>query len=344
MHKKVLLCFLPISLLCLSACGTQQYEYKDYGLKLNFRENFKILQLNDIHLANKDDAERQLKHLQKLVDWANKDNKVDLIVLDGDVFTFAEKTTVYRVFNWLDSTKINWTLTFGNHDEQGYYPITWVTSTLNALNEKRLSKNESYCVFKDCQYDGVTGNANFYINLMEGDVAKYQVIVMDSNRYNFGSYIGYDWIKDNQVDWYRDVVTKSKVGANYVPNVMFFHIPIPEFKLAKENATQTGNWVVKNYGPGEGIASPKMESSELYKAMKEYGATKGIFVAHDHENNWATMYEDILFSFGVNSTDRIYYADGLIGCQTITIKNDLSLELHQAFHANYESEEVIQYV
>ena len=44
-----------ISLLALSACGTKDYKPQDYILEMNYKDDFRILQLTDIHLSDKDD-------------------------------------------------------------------------------------------------------------------------------------------------------------------------------------------------------------------------------------------------------------------------------------------------
>ena len=52
-----------ISLLALTACGTKKYQPQDYILSMNYKDDFRILQLTDIHLSDKDDQQTQFKFM-----------------------------------------------------------------------------------------------------------------------------------------------------------------------------------------------------------------------------------------------------------------------------------------
>ncbi|MCQ2086756.1 MAG: metallophosphoesterase [Bacilli bacterium] len=332
MKNKFIKIFAPLSALILTSCGTKTYDAKDYILEMNWKDNFRILQLNDLHIGNKDDQQLQFDFVDQTINDAN----ADLIVLDGDVFTFADRVTAKRVFKWMDSHKIPWTVTWGNHDEQCYFSIDWVTGYLNDLNDS----DDSYCIFKDIQDDDVMGNANFAINLMKDGHVKEQLIVMDSNRYNYGkykdydSYVGYDAFHDDQVEWYEKIVkyTTAQNGGTVVPSLAFFHIPFPEYDTAYSLYLEGSSEVelVHAQSPltGEGVACP-MINTHMFEKMVELGSTNGTFVAHDHKNNWAVKYKGITLSYGVNSTDRVYMDKNLLGGQVIEVKDDGSFELTQ---------------
>ena len=193
--------------LSLSACGgSKTYQPKDYVLELNYSSNYRILQLTDVHIGDKDNT----KLHYDFMDLTIKDANPNLIVITGDVFTYASKGTAKDFCSWLDSHQIPWTLTFGNHDEQCWFSIDWLTGYLNELNEKRIKDGSSYCVFNDLQDDEVQGNSNFAINLTNGGHVFEQLIVMDSNRYNYNGYFGYDYFHQDQIDWYINLVTETK--------------------------------------------------------------------------------------------------------------------------------------
>ena len=231
-----------ISLLALSACGTKEYQPQDYILEMNYKSDFRILQLTDIHLSDKDDKETQFKFMDLLYQDANNP---DLVVVTGDLFTFAGKDTAKSLLKYFDSKKIPWTVCFGNHDEQCYVSVDWLTET--------LSKYGSYCMFKDLQDDKVNGNCNFVINLKDGGKVHDQLFIMDSNRYNFNfSQLGYDCFKEDQINWYSDIVeyTKKQNDNAVVNSLMFYHIPLPEINAAwdeaKANNTVCLSCVVNN--------------------------------------------------------------------------------------------------
>ena len=210
MKRNILLKVAALLALSLSSCGTKHYEPKEYILELPWQENFRILQLNDIHIGNKDDQQLQFDFIDLTIE--DERAKPNLIIICGDLFTFADKVSAKRTFAWLDSHKIPWTVTWGNHDEQCYFSIDWVTNYLNDLT----NSDDSYCVFKDIQDDDIMGNSNFAINLMKDGKVKEQIIVFDSNRYNFGqykdydSYTGYDAIHDTVHEMARDEARHGK--------------------------------------------------------------------------------------------------------------------------------------
>ena len=124
-----------ISLLALTACGTKKYQPQDYILSMNYKDDFRILQLTDIHLSDKDDQQTQFKFMDLLYKDANNP---DLVVVTGDLFTFASKGTAKSLLNYLDGKGIPWTVCFGNHDEQCYFSVDWLTETLTKFGSKGI--------------------------------------------------------------------------------------------------------------------------------------------------------------------------------------------------------------
>lgn len=331
--KKIILTILTVSLCVAMLCGCSykkvRHKPEEYILETEYKKDFKILQLNDIHLANKDNRREQYDFLDGTITMADP----DMIIMCGDLFTFADRTVAKELFAFMDSYGIPWTLTFGNHDEQCYFPIDWVTGVLNEYG--------SNCLFKDIQDDDVFGNANFAINLMDGNEIKKQIIMIDSNRYNYGEYIGYDYIKQDQIDWYERLVdyTTKENGGEVVKSLAFFHIPLPEFATAWDEVQQGGSKDTEYIygGQGEPVSCPKVNSG-LFDKMLELGSTEGIFVAHDHVTDFIVKYKGIILSYGVNSTDRIYYDDNLLGGRVITIHEDGSLDFNDITHSYEEVE------
>ena len=65
--------------------------------------------------------------------------------------------------------------------------------------------------------------------------------------------------------------------------------------------------------------------------MLELGSTNAIFCAHDHKNNYAIEYKGIILSYGVNSSDRVYWDSDLCGGQLNTIQDDGKVTMKQIF-------------
>ena len=335
--KKGLFIFPGILAMSLTACATGvKHNISEYIKELDYTSNNRILQLTDIHLGDQDDFEKHFKFMDLTINEANP----DLIVVTGDLFTFASKSTAKRLFSYLDSKGKPWTVTFGNHDEQCYFSVDWLTSLLNNYG--------SNCVFIDKQDDNVQGNANFAINLMktEGGVRKIheQLIIMDSNRYYFGSYMGYDYFKQNQIDWYKELVnyTTEQNGGVVVPSLMFYHIPLPEVYDAWDKAQDGSGDAILKYGErGEDPCSPDFNSG-FFKVIDELNSTTGMYFGHDHINNFIVTYKtpevDIDFAYGIKSTDRVYYGDSMLGGRVIILKDDHSVEYQHIYHTYAEVE------
>ena len=324
--KKRICCaaLLACLLLGLASCGRTEvrHDSADYMLSLPYRDDFRILQLTDIHLGNKDNRAAQYPYL----DLTIRDADADLILLDGDLFTFADKTVAKELFAFLDGYGTPWTVTFGNHDEQCYFSIDWLTSYLNDFG--------SHCMFRNIPDDDVFGYCNFAIDLRRGGTPFEQIIIMDSNRYYCGDYWGYDFIKPDQISWYERMVedTASRNGGETVDSLLFFHIPLPEFADAWEAARNGDPDAVLEYGEkNEDVCAPE-HNSGLFNKILSLGSTRGIFVGHDHINNYRVLYHGVYLSYGINSTDRIYYEDGMLGGQVITVHPDHSLSFDPIYH------------
>ena len=321
--------FLPlvfVTAFSLTACGGKSYNPSDYIVgTLPYRDGFKILQLTDIHMSDKDDQDLHYAFMDKLITEAKEDpdhtGQVDFMVVTGDLFTFASRDTAKRLFKFLDSYDIPWTVVFGNHDEQTYFPVDWMTSYLNNFG--------SNCMFKDLQDDKVQGNCNFAINVVDGATVKKQLIFMDSNRYYFGSYMGYDYFKQDQIDWYEKMVNETPVDS-----LMFYHIPLFEINEAYDTGTRVFDGRNGNDGKREKCCPPD-ENSGFFSKIKTLGHTKGMFFGHDHINTFEVDYEGVKFCYGIKSTDRIYYDEDLLGYQTISLEGD-NINVRRYWHTYAE--------
>ena len=121
MKKKGLLLFSSIVALCLTACN-KGHDAGDYVLELDYTKDYRILQLTDTHIGDKDNT--QLHY--DFIDLTIKEANPDLIVITGDVFTFASKGTAKEFLKFIDDHGVNWTLVFGNHvylDQQYLIPF-----------------------------------------------------------------------------------------------------------------------------------------------------------------------------------------------------------------------------
>ena len=351
--KKGILLFPSIAAMCLTACAGVKHEVKDYILDLNINHagDVRILQLTDTHIGDKDNTKLHYDFMDLTINDAKKDG-LDLIVVTGDVFTFASKGTAKEFFKWLDGHDVPWTLTFGNHDEQCFFSIDWLTGELNKMNKKRVESNgkDSHCVFYDIQDDDIQGNSNFAINLKrEGDIIE-QLIIMDSNRYNYNGYFGYDFFKQDQIDWYSSLINYTRDtlnGGTIVPSLMFYHIPLPEVNNAWADASK-GDVAGVEFIQPRGDNIPKGQQNEdpcnpdpdhdlgFYKVIEAAGSTHGMYFGHDHINNYIVDYHGIHFGYGVKATDRVYANDNLMGGRVINLHPDHTVDYEDYYHTYAE--------
>ena len=87
--KKALI-FLPVVATLLGGCvGTKHYGAEKYMASVYWdttSSEYRILQLSDIHLSQSDNHEEHFA----LIDRTIKAAKPNLIVLNGDIFTYAD--------------------------------------------------------------------------------------------------------------------------------------------------------------------------------------------------------------------------------------------------------------
>ena len=340
MKRKSLLLFPAIFTMSLTACASNvHHDISEYiAGSLQYTANFRILQLTDVHLGDKDNLDTHFKFMDLTIEEAHP----DMIVVTGDLFTFASKHTALRFFDYLDSKEVPWTVTYGNHDEQCYFSVDWLTSKLNKLSEDA----NSHCIYKDIQDDDVQGNANFAINLMIGDTLFEQLIVMDSNRYDFKTMY-YDYFKPNQIEWYKKMVEygRSLTGGALAKSLMFYHIPLPETQQVWD-MLQEGNAEVTNvpfkvngvdqYGTlEEDVCCPDYNSG-FFKVIDDLDYTTGMYFGHDHVNNFIINYKGVDFAYGVKATDRVYYGESKLGGRVITLHPDHSTSYEDYYHTYAE--------
>ena len=92
---------LPMVALLLSGCiGKKEYPAEDYLLETSWgeKEEYRILQLGDIHQSQSDLHEDHFKVMDRTIEAS----KPDMIVLNGDIFTYADKHVVKKVFKYFD--------------------------------------------------------------------------------------------------------------------------------------------------------------------------------------------------------------------------------------------------
>lgn len=262
-------------------------------LKFNANGKFKIVQFTDVHyIADDPRSAVAIERIGEVLDA----EKPDLVVFTGDVIYGkpAEKS-MCAVLNLVSERKYPFSVTFGNHDD-----------------EQGLSREELLKIIQripgnlTASAEGVSGVTNFVLPVKSSDgMRDAEILYMfDSHSYSQIKGIGgYDYIDFDQIQWYRDNSRKytASNGGMVIPSLAFFHIALPEFCQA----------VVGESVPFFGIRKEKvcapLLNSGLFASMKEMGDVQGVFVGHDHDNDYAVMWQGILLAYGrYTGGDTVY--------------------------------------
>lgn len=212
----------------------------------------------------------------------------------------------------LEAREIPWLIAFGNHDED-HTPKTGVNET--ALLQHYMSYLHNINRPGPAGVHG-TGNMHVLIHGSTTDDPVFNVWSLDSGRYSpdtIGGQLveadglpGWDIIRPDQVAWYYH--TSKNLEERYgtpIPALAFFHIPLQEFHLMWEN--REGHNVV---GEKNEDVSAGPFNSGLFAAMLDRGDVRGVFVGHDHVNDYVGDYFGIRLGYAANAGFGTYGLDG----------------------------------
>ena len=318
-------------------------------------DDFKILQLTDIHLGggviSYDKDIKALNAVYKLIDYT----KPDLVIVTGDLtypvglssFSFNNTAPVAQFAAFMRNTGVPWAFTYGNHDTESY-----AASNKQTLDE--LYKSLSYKTSRNLLYpyiqptvngEKIMGRNNQLIELRNADGTLNQAIfLIDSNAYT-GGFNKYDYIHDDQVEWYKNEVIRLNLEERKtISSLAFFHIPLQEYKTAYDLYLNNSSEVKYYFGSNDEKIAKKVSASEypskLFDVAKRLGSTKALFCGHDHYNNMSLDYKGIRLTYGM-SIDYLV-EPGIArdtmqrGATLITTHIDSSIDIEQVPLASIE--------
>ncbi len=292
---------------------THQIDYDDktgvYTIVSN-DDDFKILQLTDIHLGGSTaSADKDLKALDAVYTLI-KYTEPDLVIVTGDLvfplgimsYSFNNYAPVVQFASFMRNIGVPWAFTFGNHDTEAVASNS-VEDLTNLYQELSYDGTQSL-LYPKVQPD-VYGRNNQLIKIVGDDGNLIQALfLLDSNSYTGEKINDYDYIHDDQVEWYADQVESlSAEAGETISSMMFFHIPITEYKTSYELYEQGSDEVNYYYGKiGEknNAISTSPHYSQIFNKAVELGSTKAMFCGHDHYNNTSIEYEGIRLTYGMS--------------------------------------------
>lgn len=277
-------------------------------LKFGEDQKFKIVQFTDVHwVADSLASEEAGERMNEILDT----EKPDLVIYTGDViYGKPADKGMRRALEPVIKRGIPFAVTFGNHDD-----------------EQGMTRKELYEFIKDMPgnltstVEGLSGVTNFILPVKASDGSKDAALlyVFDSNAYStLKGLKGYGWIKHDQVQWYIGESKKftEANGGTPLPALAFFHIPLPEYHEAVQNE---GSYLIGTRK--ERACDPEINTG-LFAAMKEAGDVLGVFVGHDHVNDYAVSWKGIMLCYGRYTGGKTVYHDipGGNGARVIELK------------------------
>lgn len=265
------------------------------ALKFNANHKFKIVQFTDIHWKYGNPASDEAgERMAEVLDV----EKPDLVVFTGDViFAKPAREGLNKALEATISRGIPFAVTWGNHDDE------------QDLSRKELSEHVATKAGNlTSTVEGISGVTNYTLSVKSTDGKRDAAVlyIFDSNSYSpIKKVKGYDWIKHDQVEWYRQT-SKAFTAANDgkpLPALAFFHIPLPEFHEAAQNESAYFVGTRK-----EKACAPEINTG-LAAAMLEAGDVMGVFVGHDHVNDYVVDWRGILLGYGRFTGGATVYHD-----------------------------------
>lgn len=278
-------------------------------------DDFKILHLTDIHIGGSLYSYRKDMKALKACYAEIEHTHPDLVIVTGDLsfplgimsMSLNNTAPVGQFAAFMRNTGIPWAFTYGNHDTESL-----ASANKRELNEvyKSLSFKTSGTLLYPYIQPDVMGRNNQLIEIRNSDGSlNTGLFMIDSNAYTGEGINVYDYIHDDQVEWYTDEIMRMNSEAGHTVNsLVFFHIPLQEYKTATELYLEGSDEVKYFYGenPGDhgGITNDLVccsdYPSKMFDTALELGSTTGFFCGHDHYNNASLEYKGIRLTYGMS--------------------------------------------
>ncbi|MBP9989166.1 MAG: metallophosphoesterase [Ruminococcus sp.] len=309
--KKVLAVIMCIVMVfTMSAIGVSAKK-AEKELQFNSDGSFKIMQVSDLQ----DDM--TLNPIAKdFIKAALIKENPDLIVLTGDNIAGYKcssgfspaidralcKKGIKEYMSIFEDYGKPVAMVFGNHDDDDNL----------VTKEELLQMYDKYSCFVG--YDDAPeiygcGTYNLPILSSDGTKTAYNLWMFDSNTYD-EVYGGYDFVHDDQVDWYINKSNELKRANGGVPvdSMAFQHIIVKEIWNTIEpcQATDEGAYYfgeklgyqrikpsMYKAGNFKEWPCPGTQDSKQFTAMLSQGDVRAMFFGHDHNNTFELTYQGI---------------------------------------------------
>jgi calcineurin-like phosphoesterase family protein len=267
---------------------------------LKFRDDktFTIVQFTDTHWHNGEPPDGQTQELMEMV---LDQVKPDLVALTGDILSggncIAPRESLRQVVTIFEERAIPWAFAIGNHDCEG-----------SVSREELMEFMVSFSMnLSEPGPSDISGVGNYVLRVQSSNDENTAALLyfLDSGREAPTDIGGYDWIRRDQIEWYINKSTSltHEVGKP-LPALAFFHIPIPEYDEVWDHHTCYG---VKY----EAVCCPKVNTG-LFAAMHEMGDIIGVFVGHEHINDYDGDLYGVRLCYGRGTGFHTYGKEGFL--------------------------------
>lgn len=263
---------------------------------------FRILTTTDIHLGDTPSLRR--KAMQMLANHIAQ-AKPDLVIFTGDIILSKfQQLDAVQFARFMEKTGVYWAIVFGNHEvreEKGFYKWLMLDSM----------RRYPHCLALHGD-DSLYGYGNYRIDIKNGENSLLQSLYLfDSGRDIRERYYkdygvpegmkGYDFLKPEQIEWYKNCVRRTEEKYRKVKSMMYFHIPLPEFEHVMkldENGqyVPTGEAKIFYGGMYESVGCSPFNSG-MFDAICELGSTQAVYCGHDHVNDFCANYKGVCFIY-----------------------------------------------
>ena len=301
--SKIIALILVLSLaLCSMGIGASALTpTEERHLKFNSDGKFTILNLSDFQdgaLGNPLTNDFIEKSIEKY--------KPDLIVLTGDNIAgyrcptkLQAKAAVDSFMKVFEKMGVPVAIVFGNHDSQN-----------SVSRETQMKWYESYsCNISYDEGDSIDGVGTYNVPIYSSDGSdkvSFNLFMFDSGA-NDEVNGGYDHLKQNQIDWYKQTSEKlNEENGGTVYSIAFQHIIVKEIYDALKVTDHDGDNTIKSKGvyytlPDDAAAGstlgeapmPGTINSGEYQAFLDEGNVLATVSGHDHVNSFVIPYKGI---------------------------------------------------
>lgn len=258
---------------------------EDTARTFKFRPDgtFKIVQVTDTHLSQGSSAEGRAWVYGQIADVLEAE-KPDLLVMTGDIVTSGGTYAIWQeLLKGIEGSGVPFAVVYGNHDRE---------EQLSDVDLPQCFVNHPGCI-NTLSPEGYLEDMAVEIGSSASDKTAAVLYLMDSGDYSpVGTYWDYGWITHDQIHWY---VGKSRSyaasnGNVPLPSYAFFHIPLTEYHEAYETEHMAGI-LGEEECPGE-------LNSGLLSAFEENGDVHGVFVGHEHDNDYVARTGGVAMVYG----------------------------------------------